>query len=466
MVAPFRGPIGEAAVPAVLDAIVERVRTLPVTPAHRLAATHAIADTLACMVAGRDDPSTVAVRRGTAGELGNGSATLVGGGSAQPAPAALLNGTAAHALDFDDNFNPGMSHASAVMVPAILAVGEAEGIGGAALVDAYLAGLEAQALVGRAIGREHYVAGWHGTSTVGAIGSAAGVAHVLGLGHDEIVQAMSLATSTAAGPKGQLGSPAKPFHAGMAARNAVQAAYLAQAGLTGRPDILERGMGFFDLTNGGGTADWEIPGPEVPHAIEAYGLAPKIHPCCGATHNSLDMVLDLRHAHGFAPDDVEAVTLTVGRANVRNLAYPDPTSETEARFSMPYCIALALHDDRLSLSDFQPGAYERAHLRELFPRIAMELMPIEEERAAARPPHTARVVLKDGQTFQTQRAHAKGTIHEPLDDAARTAKIADCFAFARVPFTPDIATAFETIDGLADLAPLAAVIAMAPQPAA
>lgn len=449
--------------PTVLDTIVTRATTLPITAAHRLAAEHAIADTLACIVAGQSDEATLAVRRGTAGELAPGPATLVGGGTAQPVQAALINGTAAHALDFDDNFGPGMSHASAVMLPAILAVGEAVGADGAQLVLAYLIGLEAQALVGQGLGREHYVFGWHGTSTVGTIGTAAATAWLLGLKPEGIVQAMSLATSTAAGPKGQLGSAAKPFHAGMAARNAVQAAYLAQAGLTGRPDILERRMGYGELTNGGGTVDWILPGPEVPHVIETHGLAPKIHPCCGATHNSLDMVLDLRHQHGFTPDEVAGITLTVGRANVLNLAYPDPKSETEARFSMQYCIALALYQDVLSLSDFQPGAADRPQFRAHFGKTEMKLMPLEQEKATARPPHHAEVRLTDGRVLTASRAHARGTIAQPLDDAARARKIGDCFAFAGLPLTEDFSATLEGIGALGSLAPLTAMLAPARQ---
>lgn len=443
---------------AVLDAIVDRATSIEATPAQRRAAEYAIADTLACMVAGQSDLSTKAVRQASAGEIGAGPASLVGGGAAPPVPAALINGTAAHALDFDDNFNPGMSHASAVMLPAILAVGEAEGISGRALVDAYLVGLEAQALVGRGVGREHYVSGWHATATVGPIGSAAGVAHVLGLSHDETVQAMSLATSTAAGPKGQLGTPAKPFHAGMAARNAVQAAYLAKAGLTGRADILERGMGFGDLTNGGGTVDWTLPAEDVPHVIETDGLSPKLHPCCGGTHNSIDMVMDLRHEHGFTPDEVESVRLIVARSNYRNLAYTNPVSETEGRFSMQYCVALALHQDVLSLSDFTPGAVDRPYLRTLFPRITMEVMPLEEEKAGPRPTQRAEVRLKDGRLLTTRRMYAKGTIHQPMDEAARMAKLRDCFDFAGIPLSDDLVATLDSIDTLPTLAPLAALL--------
>ena len=132
-------------------------------------------------------------------------------------------------------------------MPALLAVALARGASGRSLVDAYLVGLEAQAAVGRGVNPSHYTLGWHATSTVGCIGTAAGVAWLNGLDATGIARAMSLAVSMAAGVKGQFGTPAKPLHAGLAARNAVEAAALAACGMTGRIDILEAPQGFREL---------------------------------------------------------------------------------------------------------------------------------------------------------------------------------------------------------------------------
>lgn len=434
-----------------------------VTPQNRLAARNAIADTLTCMIAGQNDMAVLAARNALLRAGQDGLSTLVGGGSADPAQAAMINGIAAHALDFDDNFGPGMSHASAVLVPALLALGEALDASGSALVDAYLAGLEAQALVGSGVRPEHYAAGWHATSTVGSIGTAAGCAVLLGLDHAGMVRAMSLAISSAAGMKGQFGTPAKPFHAGMAARNAVEAALLARSGLYGRSDILERPQGFGALMGGGADAAWTIPGADRPHVIETDGLMPKIHPCCGSTHNSVDMIVALRREHGFAADDVDSIVLTVGRANFRNLAYPQPLTAMEGRFSMQYCVALALFEDELSLADFTDTAVMRPYLRALFPKITMEIMPIEAEQGQTRPPHQARVTLKDGRVLTASLAHARGTLMDPLSDDARQFKMGDCFAAAGLPFDGGMLATLNDIDGLASLAPLAALVALKPE---
>jgi len=394
----------------------------------RLRARHAIADTIGCMLAGVDDPSVQAVRSAFAGSIADGPrCNVAGGGLAVEALSALVNGTAAHALDYDDNFRPAASHASAVLVPALLGPALARGVSGRLLVDAYLVGLEAQAAVGRGVNPSHYATGWHATSTVGCIGTAAGVAWLRGLDEAGIARAMSIAVSMASGVKGQFGTPAKPLHAGLAARNAVEAAALAECGMTGRPDILEAPQGFRELFGGPDAAGWDEVSIGTPHAIESDGLMPKRHPCCGSTHNAVDIVLDLKAAHGFEAAEVVAVETLVGIVNRRNLAYPRPEDEMQARFSMQHCVALALLKDRLELSDFSPAAISAGPVRSLLPRIAMTAHSQEEERAAGRPPpHRVTVRLADGRVLSGERGDAKGTIADPFDDADRRAKFADC----------------------------------------
>lgn len=439
----------------VLEQIAARITGgAPITQADRKAAIDAIVDTIACIVAGRDDMATRAIA--TARPATGGPCDLATGGKAQPSEAALLNGVAAHALDFDDNFGPGMSHASAVMVPALIAVGQQAGASGKALVDAYLAGLEAQALAGQGVRPHHYTAGWHGTSTVAPIGSAAGAALIAGLDAEGIVQAMSLGVSTACGPKGQFGTSAKPFHAGAAARNATEAALFAKAGLQGRADILERPQGFGELFGAGIPAVWDIV-QDADHVIAVEGLSPKLHPCCGSTHNGIDMVHDLRHTHGFGPDDIESIDIAVALANYRNLAYPDPQDEMEARFSMEYCIARAMYQDVLSLDDFTPEAVTDPKIRALLPRITMSLLPEEEQKAALKAAHRATVVLKDGRRFTAARSHARGTILDPLTEQQKRAKFVDCLGGGAA--AGEIYDRLVKMDDLPDLSLVGAVIA-------
>jgi 2-methylcitrate dehydratase PrpD len=391
-------------------------------------AEDAIVDTIACMIAGRNDAATQSVAAAFANEIKQDGISLVfTGGHASRSIAALINGTAAHCLDFDDNFHPARAHASAVLVPALLSIAtSSDDFSGHMLVRAYLAGLEAQAAVGFGVIPSHYNLGWHGTSTIGGIGAAAGVAVLLGLDKAQIANAMSLATSMASGPKGQFGTGAKPFHAGIAARNAVEAALLAQSGLGGRLDILERPQGFLDLFGGDEATGWADLSWNKKHIIESRGLVTKLHPCCASTHRAIDAALDLQKEHRFSIEDIEGIETKVGRSAVDNLAYPDPSNEMQARFSMQYCLAVALSSGSLSLHDFTLQAAKRPELRLPMAKITMTSYNAEEERGVERLPHQVHIALKDGRRLFTERLHANGSIAAPLNDGQKLAKFEDC----------------------------------------
>ncbi len=409
---------------------IAQVCAKPVTSAKaRLLARDAIIDTLACMVAGREDASIKTVFEAFAQTGNAGEALLVNGKTSSPIVAALVNGTAAHALDYDDNFLPGMSHASAVIVPALLAVADFKITSGTQLIDAYLAGLQAQALIGDGVGQAHYTAGWHGTSTIGSVGTAVAVTHMLGLDEEATARAITIAVSYASGTKGQFGTLIKPFHAGMAARNAVEAALLAKAGMQARPDILEGAQGFHSLFAGDQRRGWKAEAiiADAEHIIETAGVMPKKHPCCGSTHLIVDGLLDLMREHNFTAEDVESIEALVGIANYRNLTYPQPVDEMQARFSMQYCVARALRQGHLSLADFTPQAVQHYASDALLNRVTMLSYSADEERIAQdKLPHVVTMKLHDGRVLTASRNYAVGGLQEPFTDAERLEKFMDC----------------------------------------
>ncbi|KGD96554.1 MmgE/PrpD family protein [Rhizobium sp. YS-1r] len=417
------------------------------TDTARRLAREAIADTLACLYAGRGDISSLAVSRAF-GSQSVDEAPLVTGARQSPSVAALVNGTAAHALDYDDNFKPGMSHASAVIVPALLAIAGRTGASGRALVDAYLVALQAQAFVGSGVAGSHYTAGWHGTSTIGSIGTAAGAAKLLGLDAGGIARALSLGASMASGTKGQFGTPAKPFHAGMAARNAVEAALLAAEGLYGRSDILEGPQGFLEMFGGSDPVgyDRESIACTRDHVIETIGLMPKRHPCCGSTHLVVDMALDLLHEVPLDADAVVSAECHVGIANFRNLPYTKPVNEMEARFSMQYCLALALRRKKLSLSDFTPPSVAALVRDPLLAKISMTHYTPAEERAATQLPHRLRITLDGGHVYEKERFFARGGLADPFSEEDRRTKFLDCVAGLK-----DAEALYATLEALDEL---------------
>lgn len=429
------------------------------SPAGRALAIAAISDTLGCLYAGRKD-ETVAKVAATVPQ-GSGTSPLVTGGKADAAFAAMLNGTAAHVLDFDDNFLPGMSHASAVILPALLAVAS-DKTTGADLVDAYLVALQAQAFIGDGLGQGHYTAGWHGTSTVGSIGTAAGVAWLLGADEEGLRRTLTLACSFASGTKGQFGTQAKPFHAGLAARNAVEAARLACAGIAGHPAAFEGPQGIAEMFAGPGTPGYDparILGTDI-HVIETVGLAPKLHPCCGSTHFVADALSDLRATHAIDPDRITRIETHVGIANLRNLPYRYPENEMQARFSMTYCMARALRAGQLLLADFTPEAVLRLRDDPLLSKVEMTAYSPEEEAACPagdRLPHVLRLHFEGGEVLEAGRKYPTGTRAYPFPDGMMRDKFVDCCGGAG--WAPALHAALDGLDGWPDLKPVGVLFA-------
>ncbi|UQR66670.1 MmgE/PrpD family protein [Bradyrhizobium sp. C-145] len=394
-------------------------------------AEHGFSDTIGCIIAGRKDRATLAATSAFEMRLGHGTCAVVTGARSDPATAALINGVAAHALDFDDNFHGATTHASAVLVPALLATAQASGRDGRQMIEAYIVGLEAQAWVSSGMNPSHYTAGWHATSTIGCIGTAAAVARLMGLDRDGIAQAMSVAVSMSAGIKGQFGTPVKPLHSGLAARNAIEAAQLSAAGMAGRLDVLESRQGFLALYGGEYPKGWSQERPPHTLAIERFGLTAKRHPCCGATHRAIDAVLDLKRENGFRAGDVASINVTVTEAHARNLAYSRPNDEMQARFSMQYALALALSQDSLRLSDFTSAAVRRDDLRTLLPLTELSTYDRTAERTTTgRLPHRVIVTLKDGRRLDEVRQAAKGDLSHPFTADERRVKFIDCACFS------------------------------------
>jgi len=402
------------------------------SPGALALARRAVTDVAACMLAGSADQAPRNMYS-TVRNWGSGLSIVVGQPESLAPPwAALVNGAAAHAFDYDDNYYPAKSHATAVLVPALLALADETGASGHALLDAYVVGLEIMGRVGEGVNLTHYQRGWHATSTVGAIGVAAGCARLLGLDTDAMQAAISLATSMAGGSKRQFGTAAKPFHAGLSAKNGLIAASMAAGGLRGQPEALDGQWSFRDLFAGPDSPGYDkaLKSLGSPLAIEQYGLAVKIYPCCGSVHKSMDGLLDLRAEHGFTAEEVDSVDVVVSEVNRQNLMYPEPTNEMEMRFSMQYCLSVGLLRGALKVSDFQPGMEMPDVVRPLLSRVHMSAHA--ENTVSTAPdeqkPTVVTVRLKDGRAFETRVQHPRGSLDVPITEDDLAAKFRDCAA--------------------------------------
>ncbi|MEM7642955.1 MAG: MmgE/PrpD family protein [Pseudomonadota bacterium] len=389
-------------------------------------ARRAIYDCLACVLAGHGADPSRAVQSGMAISGGTGPVPVLGTDlTLAPGPAAFANGTAAHALDFDDNFVPGLTHASAVMVPTLISaasLGQDVTLGD--LLAAYCAGLEVQAQIGRRMQPDHYAQGWHSTTTIGAVGAAAAAARLLRANVDEILAAMSIASSTAGGSKLQFGTPLKPAHAGLAARNGVTAACLAKSGLRGQAEFIEGDWGMIDLFGGPKAEPSDIESGRW--AIETDGLWVKRFPCCGAAHKALDCIVDLCRQQPLNLDDVAQVTAFLPQMLADNLRFDVPKDASEARFSFSYPAALLIANDHLSLEDFTDREVCRSEIKAHLPKFTRQVVPTHSPTADS---VQVEIALRSGRRLSHAVTFVAGSPEKPLDRQAMQRKVEDCLDF-------------------------------------
>ncbi|MCF6231627.1 MAG: MmgE/PrpD family protein [Rhodobacteraceae bacterium] len=413
--------------PGNLAAFAEWIAQTPVIthPVALETARAAFEDTIACMIAGAGDPATLAVAKGVS-HSGTGPCPVGGQDVSRPAEvAALVNATAAHALDFDDNFLPAVTHASAVLVPALLALGAEVDANGDDLLDAYVVGLEMQAWLGHFMIPAHYGAGWHATSTIGAIGAAAACARLLDLDREKTTHALSIACSMAGGSKVQFGTLTKPLHAGLAARAGIAATRLAEGGVTANPDPVFGDWGIIALQNGNQT---HASNKRSELSIVVDGLAQKRFPCCGSAHRSLDAIIYLRTKHDLKPDQIDRIETEIPGSNYDNLRFPTPKTASEARFSMTYCGALAMIFGQVRLSDFTADAVMRPEVRSFMDKIAMQDAGLVSRTAGGiwDCPARTSIFLRTGEVLQKDVMAPVGTINTPLSAADIDTKFSDC----------------------------------------
>ena len=385
-------------------------------------------DSLGVTLAGATEPAAALVRAVARAEGGVALCTVLGTGlRTSPTWAALANGTAGHAHDFDDTSFALMGHPSVPLLAAILRSAEAEMADGAAVALAYVVGFEVSAALGAAVNPAHYTRGWHATATIGTIGCAAAAARVLALDPVQTRHALGLAASLASGLKENFGSMTKPFHAGHAARNGVFAATLAREGFTTSPAALDGRQGWaaaFSQTT------------LAPDALDALGqrwhllttgIAVKPYPSCALTHPAIDALLDLRARHALAPGKVEAVEVGVNHVVPDVLRHDRPETGLERKFSMPFCAAAALATGRVDLAAFEdrPAPPE---VQDLMARVRMVVDPSLPDGLEQHAWSRITVRLRDGRTLDSPPRGASGHPGQPLTDAQLRAKFLGCAA--------------------------------------
>jgi len=312
------------------------------SPDARALARQCVLDYLGCALAGADDPLTRMLLAEMAEQGGNDAATVLGSEARlPPLSAALVNGTAAHALDFDDVNMAMPGHPSVAILPALLALAEERGSRGADVLTAFVAGYELQCRIGRSIAPGHYDGlGFHATATVGSFGAAAACAHLLGLDAATTAVALGIAGTQAAGLKSMFGTMCKPLHAGKASYHGLLAAKLAQRGFTSRDDVLECAQGFASTHGPDFYPERALAPP--PRGMYLFDNLFKYHAACYLTHGPIEAARTLRAQHALTPEQVAKVHLRVDGACDRVCNIPAPRTGLEAKFSLRLTTAMAL----------------------------------------------------------------------------------------------------------------------------
>ncbi len=351
-------------------------------PKAVFAARHGIIDCVACALAGSRE-GLVDILVGFAQDTGSGyAATIIGKGVKTSAPmAALVNGAMGHALDYDDITRFLKGHPSVVCLPPALAVGEEVGASGRDVLLAYMIAFEVGCAIGSGMSVDYADdLGWHPTGPLGTLGAAAAAARLLGLNQEQTVMAISLAASNASGLRENFGTMTKPFHAGNASRGGVTAAMLAKRGYTASTTGLEGRFGFMHAFSGGRGEDVNKPLERLGKQffLEQPGVEIKKYPCCGSTHNPLDAYFLLRKEQPVDYREVESVEVFVDFDPPRSLIHSDPHTALEGKFSIQYCLAAALVDDKVGLAQFEDAKVMRPEVRTLIPKITMKRNPGQE----------------------------------------------------------------------------------------
>lgn len=335
-------------------------------------AADAFVDTLGVGLAGSLERASVLVAQWVLEEAGRGRATVWGNeNGASPAQAALANATAAHALDFDDSLPSMRSHPSASLVPAALAVAEAQGASGREVLAAYVIGLEVAGKIGRVVSNGHFQRGLHTTATIGIFSCATAAARLLRLDAAGLQTAWGIAASHAAGLVRNFGTMTKPLHAGNAARIGVLSASLAQRGFTADNAIFDGANGFAASygSEGGIALEDSLQKLGKPWEIEDPGLYVKSWPCCYCNHRPVGGLFQLLDEHGIRTDEVRGISVGFLPGSDTALLSDNPMTGLEGKFSIEYSMAATLLDRRLTLETFTDRMVQRPPIRDLMKKV-------------------------------------------------------------------------------------------------
>ena len=378
------------------------------------AAKDAFLDWLGSAAAGADkEPAQIMLS--IVNELGgNAQSTLISTGEKTSGiMAALLNGTISHIVELDDVHKASILHAGSAVIPAALAAAEMIGADGKSLIEGIVVGYETAIRIGEAVTPSHYYY-WHTTGTVGTFGAAAAAGKILGLSETQMVHALGTAGTQAAGLWEFLadGAMSKHMHPGKSCMNGLLAAMLAQKGFTGASCILEGEKGFirataqeFDLTkitNGLG------------QGCKIVENSIKIHASCRHTHHAIDIVLDLVQKHDLTPGQIDKIVVKTYPIAIDLTGNYHPDSLYAAKFSLPFCTAMAIKATRAGINEFNPTNLKDPLIRDLMSKVVLMEDPEVSALYPEKWPAIVHITDKSGREYSGRTDYPQGDPENPV----------------------------------------------------
>jgi 2-methylcitrate dehydratase PrpD len=348
--------------------------------------------------------------------------------------AAFANGSAGHAMDHDDtqltttkDSTYGLlTHPTIPVISAAMALGDRMGAPGKAILHAYIVGVEVECRIADAINAAHYREGFHSTATMGGFGALAAAGVLLKLKEETILRGLGLVASMAAGLRENFGTMTKPFHAGRAAENGVVAADLVRRGFTAATNILEAKRGFFNATARGFDPSKIMGRLGQPYFFVSPGISIKPYPSGSLSHPAQDVILDLVKEHDLKPDQIERIEVGTNSDIPNALIHNEPTTALEGKFSIPFCMAIAVLERKAGIAQFVDRKVRDAKTVDLMKRVKLYADEEMERLGMDRARSIVKVTLRDGRVLTGRSDAARGMPEKPLGKEGLEEKFFDC----------------------------------------
>lgn len=385
-------------------------------------AKHYILDLIGCTIFGTKTPWGKIIIDFALSNSGNGNSTILGvdGEKCGPLMAALANGTCAHGFELDDVHSPSISHPGAVVIPAVLALGEANNVPGKNIIESVVVGYEVMGRIGSAIASNHLAKGFHPTGTFGVFGAAAACSKLLGLSPDEIQNALGIAGSSASGivQFSITGSMVKRIHAGNAAEQGMKSALLAQRGFTGPREILEGKYGFCKVFNDiDGKIDWGkmVENLGIKYKIEEINVKPS--PACNILHAVVDCIKLIAVERKISADQVDEIMVSGNNNLIHEHNTYEPDSILSAQYSLPFTVGLTIlgkiDDPNVYLNE---SILKNKEILKIATKVRTKLDKDIQKDFPNKFGAKVSILFKDGEAIEKMVSNPKGSNDNPLSE--------------------------------------------------